>query len=161
MKKFLLFAVLSLSACQPEVGPAGPPGPAGPQGPKGDTGPAGSDGVGLVSNVHCTSSETIINGITVGLYYDEYTFADGSVLASCALTDRYAVYSGMELYKREMSGALTGSCFITYEMDTGVGSNGYWGLEHPSGSPTKVSAQYSDPGSQYNGRVISLTCTRF
>lgn len=165
MRTCLLLAMLSLVACQPEEGPVGPPGPAGPQGPKGDTGeqgPAGASGVGLVSGVHCDMAEdAIINGRSIYFIYDEYTFADGSVMTSCDLFDRYASYSGTALYKRGSNGATHGTCIVSYELDSGTGTGGFWTVEHTAGAQTDVFARYTDSGSQYNNRLLGLRCTRF
>lgn len=165
MKKYLLLlAVLSLSACQPEEGPAGPPGPAGPrgeQGAPGPQGPAGEDGVGLVGGVHCDSLNNAVGAYRISFFYDRYLFADGSVMTSCDIVDGATSYSGESLFRAQAVGAATGQCLVTYDVDSGAGTGGFWALTHPAGDQLAVSARYTDATSASHGRVIPLTCSRF
>lgn len=162
LKRLLVVAVLSLCACQPEEGPAGPPGPAGPQGVQGPQGAQGESGVGLVSTVRCSSTESLVNGVSLTASYSRYLFLDGSVLASCDLADRYTSFASVNLWRVGSIGAAQGTCTLVYDVDIGAsGTGGFWAFSHTPGRPTDAVARYIDSASPRNGTTLQMTCEQF
>lgn len=157
MRKALLLVAL-LSACiEGPMGPAGPQGEPGVQGAPGANGQDGKDGasgVGLAESHHC--SDVVPLAQDTILTHEVYVFRDGSVLATCSVWMPAGAFTGTWLWPKGTVGAAQGSCFVKADSDATAKTFGYWSMERMS--PASSTASYSDPGSQYNGRVFTITC---
>lgn len=143
MRKVLLLAVV-LSACI--EGPEGPPGPVGPQGP------AGNPGSGLVSSLHCGG--TVYVSAAYNLGHDIYTFADGSVLATCYVWGSGFAVSGTNMWKAGTHGAEVGGCIVEADVDSGT--YGFWTFDRTS--TVSSLASIHDQGYPTDGRAFVITC---
>lgn len=152
-----LILLVALAACDGPMGPAGPQGPQGVPGAAGANGRDGTDGAngaGLSESHHC--SDVVFTAQSTILSHEVYVFADGSVLATCSVWMNDGAFTGTWMWPNGTTGAQRGSCFARADTDTANKSFGYWSMERMSS--TSSTASYSDPQSQYNGRVYTIAC---
>lgn len=125
----------------------GQQGEKGDAGPKGDSGGTGATGTtaSISSSTHCAKTVSSLN-----FEYDYVVFSSGDVWVNCNIEDSSAEYSNSSFYKSTQTGASTGGCLLTYDIDTA--SSGYWSF---TTSPSRQ-AIYKDTGSANNGTTVSF-----
>lgn len=163
MKRAFILASLILAACGP--GEMGPPGPAGPPGAKGDAGPRGEpgeSGVGLTARTVCYGAQNFA-GVDLSATQYRYDFADGSVFITCHMqrtTPEQPRYDSVPLfYPPNDTQGNRGACTVFHDADSGFFSEfGRFDFDIAKGA-TLGRAVYSDPGSDFHGDAISVTCS--
>lgn len=152
--------VVSLIACGPgPEGPRGPPGVQGDQGVPGQNGTPGKDGapgIGLKSECYCTGTITLA-GVVYGATHDIYTFADGSVFASCRVFGNVGERQAVNFYRADQNGAGRGSCLIINDVDSPT--SGYLSFTGTFGGCVDSQVVYKDFGSPSDTRSGILNCT--
>lgn len=135
------------TGAQGEQGQKGDTGDTGPQGPQGPQGTAGTPGMTIATNLACSR-------VTSGMIfeYQLVTYSTGDVFAACSISDGSATYYNSRIYRSTQSGAVTGDCLLTYDIDTV--SAGYWTFSHSGGGSTVV---YHDSTSANNGTTVSYS----
>lgn len=143
MHRFIVaILAVSLSACSPEAGPAGPP---------------GESGAGLVAWVFCDAQATV-GGASFWVEHSRHEFSDGSVMATCSVHDDAREYGNTSLYREGQPGALDSECRLTYDVD--APSGGLWTFRHGEGG-TASTATYRDASSDSHATSVALTCVRY
>lgn len=119
-----------------------------------------SDPLGFASWVECTVTATLL-GEPVTLTHTRYDFADGSVLATCAISDSARESGSTALYRDTQPGALNAECGLTYDVDAPTG--GRWTFQQATdGQGGLVStATYADASSPHDGMALTLACTLY
>lgn len=158
MKAVVMAVAVLLCACEGPMGPEGPRGPPGTTGLNGEQGPRGFPGVMLTAEYFCTGFADLGGGSGFGLTHDVYTYADGSVLASCTVKGGLAEWTRVSLYRGTQAGAATGGCDIGVEADSQSG--GFWSFDL---DPTRTASTvvYNDPASPFNNRRQTIKCEQF
>jgi len=108
----------------------------------------------ICSGFAVTSSD----GKGFGLSHDVYRFADGSVMAACAVEGGIDQSSYFQVYRSEQVGSDTGGCFVTFDLD--ASSAGYWKFV-VNKERTSSTATYQDPSSPLDGRTFNLGCSNY
>lgn len=135
-------SALCLAACE---GPAGPPGS------------DGKDGSGLRSSTFCVGFfevDSVGRGFDVA--HGVYRYTDGSVLTTCEVSGGLTQTTGVYAYKSSQSGADSGGCVVTFDVDSS--SSGFWDFSLRTGGAESI-AKYSDKSSIHDLRFTVLKCT--
>ena len=147
MRKTILIGLLVLSGCGGAIGPAGPAGATGATGARGATGNSGSDGMTIQSNFFCSGSHSGLIFI-----YQAIVYSTGDAQITCAISNTLDTFSNTVVYKSTQTGAQTGGCSLTYDVD--AATSGYWTFIVTSGP--SASMTYHDTGSASDGTVINF-----
>lgn len=148
--------IVSLMACAGPKGDKGDSGTPGLTAQNGENGKDGLNGRDGADGMRITTSKicSYISANLTVFAYEITTFNTGDILVHCSISDSASAYSKAYMYKAGQNGSSTGSCLLTYDIDTA--DHGFW--EFKQGA--SVTATYSDAGSASNGAVFTLAnCT--
>lgn len=158
--KLLIVLLMCLTgACGGAAGEAGPQGLRGITGTNGTNGTNGINGNVVTSGIACVKTDSSMAGITITYNYQSVNFTNGDRFVGCSLIGNSTQYSNSAFYKVGISGATTGACLVTGDID--VASNGYWNFTSQSGTTKTV---YNDTTSSNNNHTyifLSGDCVTF
>lgn len=128
----------------------------GPVGQPVTSGLPGRDGGGDVGTTHCYRAIVVDEGANLGaaLNYDVYYFADGSVMASCDVSNGNWAANAVGLYPPP--GAST-RCEVQLDLE-GDRTGGFWTFN--MSAPTQAVASYTDPSSLHDEAAAVLDCSQ-
>jgi hypothetical protein len=123
--------------------------------PTSKTGTSQAD-MALTVDYFCTAV-VVGSGPAWGFQYNVWDYNDGSVMTGCSISNSYSQSTGLGMYRSTQNGAGTGSCSVTDDVD--APTSGYWSfaINRAGGTAT---ATYHDTGSNSDGKVVALSCTK-